>query len=41
MVENHGKVVGDRGEGVGGTVVMLNRKDEHYQPKMVQCNFFN
>jgi hypothetical protein len=41
MVENHGRVVGDRGEGVGGVIVMLNRKEEFYQPKTVQCNFFN
>ena len=41
MAENHRRVVRDRGEGVGGTFVMLNRKDEHYQPKTVQCNFFN
>ena len=40
MVEMHGKVVGDRSEGVGGRVVMLNRKEEFYQPKVVHCNFY-
>ena len=40
MVEGHGKVLGDRSEGVGGSAVVLNRKDEHYQPKVVHCNFY-
>ena len=41
MAESHGSVVGDRAEGAGGGVVVINRKDEHYQPKVVQYNFFN
>ena len=40
MAESHGSVVGDRAEGAGGGVVVINRKDEHYQPKVVQYNFF-
>ena len=36
MVELQGKVVGDRSEGVGGRAVMLNRKEEYYQPKIVE-----
>ena len=40
MVEGHGKVLGDRSEGVGGLAVVLNRKDEHYQPKVVHYSFY-
>ena len=40
MVEGRGKVLGDRAEGVGGAAVVLNRKEEHYQPKVVHYNFY-
>ena len=40
MVEGHGKVLGDRSEGVGGHAVVLNRKDEHYQPRVVHYSFY-
>ena len=40
MVDGHGKVLGDRSEGVGGTSIVLNRKEEHYQPKVVQYNLY-
>ena len=40
MVEGHGKVLGDSAEGVGGAAVVLNRKEEHYQPKVVHYNFY-
>ena len=40
MAERHGRVLGDKCEGVGGTVVVLNRKEEHYTPKVVQYNFY-
>ena len=36
MVYNYGKVVGDRWP---GRTVLLNRKDEHYQPRMVLPSF--
>ena len=41
MAEGAGRVVGDMAEGASGSVIVLNRKDEHYQPKTVQYNFFN
>ena len=40
MVEGHRKVLGDRSEGVGGSTFVLNRKDEHYEPKVVHYNFY-
>ena len=36
MVNSHGKVLGDRWP---GRVVLLNRKDEHYQPRLVLPSF--
>ena len=41
MAEDCGRVVGDQGEGVGGRVQVLNRKEEHYQPKTVNYCFYN
>ena len=38
MVMNMGGVLGDTG---GGRSVLLNRKDEHYQPRMVLPTFSN
>ena len=40
MAERYGRVLGDRSEGVGGTSVVLNRKEEHYNPKVVHYNFY-
>ena len=38
MVMNMGRVLGDTG---GSRSVLLNRKDEHYQPRMVLPTFSN
>ena len=41
MVEQYGKVLGDRGEGVGGSIVeTLNGRGEFFQPKIVQHIFY-
>ena len=40
MAERYGRVLGDRSEGVGGTSVVLNRKEEHYNPKVVHYNLY-
>ena len=41
MVELLGRVVGDRGEGVGGkTVKVLNSRGEYFQPKIVKHIFY-
>ena len=41
MVQLLGRVLGDRGEGVGGrTVKVLNGRGEYFQPKIVQHMFY-
>ena len=41
MAENLGKIVGDRGEGVGGkTIRVLNSRGEYFQPKIVKHIFY-
>ena len=41
MAELLGRVVGDRGEGVGGKIVkVLNGRGEYFQPKIVKHIFY-